>query len=69
MIPSISDSNKKGGGGTGRNRREIREDEFGRRTTEMFVTAVRRDIMSASQALDYLDIPSSEFERLAAVAS
>jgi Zn-dependent peptidase ImmA (M78 family) len=68
-IPPVSDSKKKGGGGTGRNRREIREDEFGRRTTEMFVSAVRRDIISESQALDYLDIPSSEFERLTAVVS
>lgn len=68
-IPPVSDSKKKGGGGTGRNRREIREDEFGYRTTEMFLSAVKRDIISESQALDYLDIPSSEFERLAAVAS
>ena len=65
-IPPVSDSKKTGGGGTGRNRREIREDEFGRRTTEMFVSAVRREIISESQALDYLDIPSSEFERLTA---
>jgi hypothetical protein len=35
----------------------------------MFVSAVKRDIMSESQALDYLDIPSSEFERLASAAS
>ena len=63
-IPPISDSKKKGGGGTGRSRREIREDEFGHRTTEIFVSAVQRDIISQSQALDYLDIPSSEFERL-----
>ena len=69
LIPPVADSKKGGGGGTGRNRREIREDEFGRRTTEMFVSAVKRDIMSESQALDYLDIPSSEFERLASVAS
>ena len=64
LIPPVADSKKGGGGGTGRNRREIREDEFGRRTTEMFVSAVRRDIISESQALDYLDIPSSELERV-----
>ncbi len=68
-IPRVSDSKKEGGGGTGRNRREIREDEFGHRTIEMFLSAVKRDIISASQALDYLDIPSSEFERLAAATS
>lgn len=64
-IPPVSDAKRKGGGGTGRNRREIREDEFGHRTTEMFLSAVQRDIISESQALEYLDIPSSEFERLA----
>ena len=69
LIPPVSDSKKPGGGGTGRNRREIREDEFGRRTTEMFVSAVRRDIISETQALDYLDIPSSEFERLTTTVS
>lgn len=65
-IPPVSDEKRKGGGGAGRNRGEIREDEFGHRTTELFVSAVDRDIISRSQALDYLDIPSSEFERLTA---
>jgi Zn-dependent peptidase ImmA (M78 family) len=68
-IPRASDSKPKGGGGTGRSRREIREDEFGARTTEIFVAAVRREIITESQVLDYLDIPSSEFERLAVATS
>jgi Zn-dependent peptidase ImmA (M78 family) len=67
-IPPTSDSKRKGGGGTGRTRREIREDEFGSRTTEIFVSAVRREVITESQALDYLDIPSSEFERLTAAS-
>lgn len=63
-IPPTSDAKSRGGGGTGRNRREIREDEIGARGTELFVAAVQRDIISESQALDYLDIPAVEFERL-----
>lgn len=63
-IPAASDAKSKGGGGTGRNRREIRQDEIGARGTEIFVAAVQRDIISESQALDYLDIPAVEFERL-----
>lgn len=67
-IPAVSDAKKRGGGGTGRNRREIREDEFGSRVTDIFVSAVQREIISESQALDFLDIPSSEFERLSGTA-
>ena len=63
-IPPASDAKSGGGGGTGRNRREIRQDEVGARGTEIFVSAVQRDIISESQALDYLDIPAVEFERL-----
>ena len=65
-IPPSADVKRRGGaGGTGRNRVETRADEFGARTTELFVTAVQRDIISSSQALDYLDIPSGAFDRLA----
>lgn len=64
-IPAASDAKTQGGGGgTGRSRREIRQDEIGARGTEIFVAAVQRDIISESQALDYLDIPAVEFERL-----
>lgn len=66
-IPATAEAKRRGGaGGTGRNRAEIRADEFGRRTTDLFVAAVHRDVISRSQALDYLDIPSGAFERLAA---
>lgn len=58
-----------GAGGTGRNRAEIRADEFGRRASDLFVAAVQRDVISRSQALDYLDIPSSAFDRLAAASA
>lgn len=67
-IPQASDAKPKMGGGTGRSRREIREDEFGRRTAGLFVTAVNRDVLSRSQALDYLDIPDLEFDRIPPLA-
>ena len=66
--PAAEVKRRSGAGGTGRNRAEIRADEFGGRTRDLFVAAVQRDVISRSQALDYLDIPSSAFERLAAAS-
>lgn len=64
-IPASADAKPRvGGGGTGRSRREVREDEFGRRTAGLFVTGVMRDVLSRSQALDYLDVPDVEFDRI-----
>jgi len=60
-IPGAADKKREGGaGGTGRNRREIREDEFGHRGTGVFVEAVRREVITESQALDYLDMSTTE---------
>lgn len=68
-IPSGADKKREGGaGGAGRNRREIREDELGHRGTRVFVEAVRREVITESQALDYLDIPVADFARLAQAA-
>jgi len=68
-IPPAADAKRRGGaGGTGRSRAEMRIDEFGRRATELFVAAVQRDVISESQALDVLDIPSGTFERIEAAA-
>ena len=64
-IPAIAERKPKGGGGTARSRSEIRADEFGQRTNSLFINAVQRDVISQSQALDYLDIPSEAFGRLA----
>jgi hypothetical protein len=67
QIPPTYDAKPKMSGGLGRSRREIREDQFGKRTAGLFVTAVNRDVISRSQALDYLDIPDVEFDRLTPV--
>jgi Zn-dependent peptidase ImmA (M78 family) len=67
-IPRASDAKRSGGGGSGRNRAEIRADEIGQRTRDLFVAAVRGDVISESQALDYLDTPSHAFEEMFATA-
>ena len=65
-IPPVSDKKPDGGGGGGgRNRFAIKEDEFGSRATRVFVDAVQKDLLSRSQAVEYLDIPDAEFDSLA----
>jgi Zn-dependent peptidase ImmA (M78 family)/transcriptional regulator with XRE-family HTH domain len=58
-IPPYSDDKPKGGGGTGRVRGEIREDQYGERTVNLFVRALQHDILGRSEVLDYLDMPDS----------
>ena len=69
-IPPVTDEKPKagGGGGGGRNRFTIKEDEFGPRATRVFVDAVRQDLLSRSQAVEYLDIPDAAFDDLAGSA-
>lgn len=64
-IPPISDKKGEGGGGGGRKRAQIREDQFGSRATSLLVKAVEKDVLSRSQAIDFLDIPDTAFDALA----
>ena len=65
-IPPVSDKKPDGGGGGGgRNRFAIKADEFGPRATRVFVDAVQSDLLSRSQAVEYLDIPDAAFDDLA----
>jgi len=66
QIPRTSDKKKEGGGGTGRDRTQIREDELGGRTTSLLVDAVERDLLDRSQAVELLDIPDVKFDELSA---
>lgn len=69
-IPPLADKKpEQGGGGSGRNRFAIREDEFGGRGTRLFVEGVKNDIISRSQAVSYLDIPDESFDSLASTPS
>ena len=62
-IPSWSDEKRGGGGGGGRRRAQAREDTFGSRAIDVFLTAIREDLVSRADALSYLDIPDSDLER------
>jgi Zn-dependent peptidase ImmA (M78 family) len=63
-IPPISDAKPKGGGGGGRDRGEIREDQYGPRTVSVFVRALDRNILSRFDVLEYLDVSDSHLDRL-----
>jgi hypothetical protein len=62
-IPSWSDEKRGGGGGGGRRRAQAREDTFGSRTIDVFLIAIREDLISRADALSYLDIPDFDLER------
>jgi Zn-dependent peptidase ImmA (M78 family)/transcriptional regulator with XRE-family HTH domain len=64
-IPPISDKKPPGGGGRGRSRTQIREDQYGDRATSLLVYAVEKDILARSQAVEFLDIPDATFDELA----
>jgi Zn-dependent peptidase ImmA (M78 family)/DNA-binding XRE family transcriptional regulator len=64
QIPVVADKKPEAGGGTGRSRTEIREDQFGDRVASVLIDAVERDVISRSQAVDFLDIPDSAFDDL-----
>ena len=63
-IPPLSDAKPPGGGGKGRDRAQIREDQLGDRTASLLVSAVERDILSRSQAVEMLDVPDVTFDEL-----
>lgn len=62
QIPRVSDHKKAGGGGSGRDRTQIREDQFGERTTSLLAKAVELDVLDRSQAVELLDIPDARFD-------
>lgn len=64
-IPPISDKKPPGGGGRGRSRTQIREDQVGDCATSLLVYAVEKDLLSRSQAVEFLDIPDATFDELA----
>src|SRR5439155_6464845 len=64
QIPVYSDDKPKGGGGTGRVRGEIKEDQYGKRTLNLFVRALEHDLLGRAEVLDYLDLPDSHLEGL-----
>jgi hypothetical protein len=63
-LPAAGDAKRGGGGGKGRDRQEIQEDQLGGRAIDLFRRAVETDVMSRSQALTYLDVPDPSLESL-----
>jgi len=63
-LPPTGDVKPSGGGGKGRVREEIQEDQLGGRTVDLFVRAVDRDVVTRSEALTYLDISSDALDAL-----
>ncbi len=69
-IPRYTDEKQKtGGGGGGRNRTEIREDQYGRRATDLFLSALDAGVLGRADVLEYLDITDSGLSQLQGVAS
>jgi len=51
------------GGGKGRDRTQLREDQYGSRTTRLIGRALEREVIGRGDALDYLDVPDSALDR------
>jgi Zn-dependent peptidase ImmA (M78 family) len=68
QVPVVADRKPETGGGAGRSRTQIREDQFGDRVASLLVDAVEKDVIGRSQAVDFLDIPDSAFDDLARTA-
>ncbi len=63
-IPPAADM-KKGGGRVSepRDRGIIKRDQYGRRTLNLFVRALRDDVLGRADVLEYLDVTDSHLER------
>ena len=68
-IPASADGKAAAGGGAGRDRPRKRFDEYGRRATFTFVRAVKQDVISASEAMRYLDVGDRDLDELEKLAA
>lgn len=64
-IPPYNERKRLGGRGDGgRDRADIRRDEYGRKTLRLFFHALDRQLLGRSDLLDYLDVPDLALDRL-----
>lgn len=67
QLPPAGDAKRRGGGANGgRDRQEIQEDSLGGRTTDLFRRALDADVVTRSEALNYLDVPEAVLDQLGA---
>jgi Zn-dependent peptidase ImmA (M78 family) len=55
-IPAISERRRRGGGGLPRTRSQVRMDRYGARALRDIATAVHREVITASDAFDYIGL-------------
>jgi len=65
-LPPLADRKQAGGGGGGRSRAQIRHDQYGPHTSEVFATALQKDVVNRADVLDYLNVPPNAFSGTAA---
>lgn len=58
-IPVVTEQPKAGGGGAGRTRTQISADRYGFRALGTIAAAVRRDVLTPGDAIDYLQVPAT----------
>jgi len=64
-IPPYTDQKRRGGAaGEGRDRGQIREDQYGQRAVDLFVRALDRQVLGRGDVLDYLDVTDTALDRL-----
>jgi Zn-dependent peptidase ImmA (M78 family) len=56
-LPPGGERRPHGGGGAGRTRIQIRQDQYGARTFDTFSHALQQEVLSRGDILDYLDVP------------
>lgn len=63
-LPPLADAKNAGGGGGGRDRVQIRLDEYGNRTSRVFLQAFHSDVLTRADVLDYLNVHDSDLALL-----
>ncbi len=62
-IPVVADR-KTPGWGRGRTRLQIKQGQYGARTTSVFLRALREEILSRTDVLDHLGITDSDLDAI-----
>jgi Zn-dependent peptidase ImmA (M78 family) len=64
-IPPLNDEKHRGGrSDVVRDRGVVRESQYGRRTVDLFIDALGRDILARTDIIDYLDVTDAALDRL-----